>query len=112
MVIVVLVAGDLGFVVVERDVNAGDVREIRRDVVACDFDLAVLHVFGMHEENVVDHFHVFEKYGTNEAIKIAASDEAVLVHGGCSKTSISRSLDRVGPDLRMLEGSTHQTRTT
>jgi hypothetical protein len=41
-------------VVVEREVAARHVREVRRDVARADRDLAVLHVLRMDEGDLVD----------------------------------------------------------
>ena len=100
MVVAIPVAKRLGFVVIERDVDTFDEGKVGRDVAAGDLDLAVLHVLGMDEHDVVDHLHVLEQNSAHEAIEIAAGDESVLAHEGFLQNVVSRSFDRSGPDLR------------
>jgi hypothetical protein len=51
----------LGGVVVEGEADAGDVRQVRRDVAGTDLDLPVLHVLGMDEQDVVQHPSSFSR---------------------------------------------------
>ena len=72
--------------VVECQAGAFHVRQIGRDVALGDFDLAVLHVLGVDELDLVDQFEFIQQYGANQPVKIAAGDQSVflLTHGGSS----------------------------
>ena len=56
--------------------RGGEVGKVGRDVGAGDFDFSVLHVLGVHEQNVVDYSHFFEKYGADEAVEVAARHQS------------------------------------
>ena len=67
---------------VEREPDAGHVGQVRRDVAGTDLDLAVLHVLGVDEEDVVEQPELLEQRGADEAVEVGAGDEAVAC-GGC-----------------------------
>ena len=50
---------------VEREMRAFDIGQIRRDVVRRDLDFAVLHVFRMREFDVVNHVQFFQQHGAD-----------------------------------------------
>ena len=62
---------------VEGEPDAGHVREVRRDVAGADLDLAVLHVLGVDEEDVVEQAELLQERGADEAVEVGAGDEAV-----------------------------------
>lgn len=75
-------AGDahgLAQVVVKSEVGAGHVGQVGGDVAGGDGDLAVLHVLGVHELDVVDHVEFVEQHGADQAVEVAAGDEAVFL---------------------------------
>src|SRR5207237_919721 len=43
-----------------------------------DVDLAVLHVLGMDEQDVVDHAQLLEQQGTDEAVEVTPGHEPIL----------------------------------
>ena len=67
---------------IENEMRPRHVGQIRGDVLRSDLDLAVLHVFRMDEQDVVDQVQVLEEDGAYEAIEIAAGDEAVTLGNG------------------------------
>src|SRR4051812_13486599 len=67
---------------VEREVRGGDVGEVRRDVPVGDLDLAVLHVLGVDEQDVVEHVELLQQSCAHEPVEVAAGDEAVLLLRG------------------------------
>ena len=77
------VAHGFGLVVVKHQVRAGHVRQVGGDVALGDGDLAVLHVFGVDEQDVVDQLQLMEQHGAHQAIKVAAGHQSVggLAHG-------------------------------
>ena len=83
VIAVLAVAQRFRQVVVERQVGARHIGQIGRDVVRPDVDLAVLHVLGVHELDLVDQAHFVQQHGANEAVEVAAGDETVLLgaHG-------------------------------
>src|SRR3972149_8333125 len=64
---------------VERKVHAGRIGQVSRDVAIAHVDLSVLHVFGVHELDLVDQVHFVEQHGADQSVEIAASDEAILL---------------------------------
>jgi hypothetical protein len=64
-------------VVVERQRDLGAVREVRRDVVRGQLDLAVLDVLRMDEQDLVEEPQLLEQRGADEAVEVAAGDEAI-----------------------------------
>src|SRR3954468_163490 len=57
-------------VVVEAQPDARDVRQVGRDVPGPDLDLAVLHVLGVDEEDVLEDVELLEDRGADEAVEI------------------------------------------
>ena len=82
---------------VEGEADAGDVGQVGRDVAGVDLDLAVLHVLGMDEQDVVEQSELLEQRGADEAVEVGAGDEAVACCGGGVNrhTGAIGSLDRV-----------------
>ncbi len=68
---------------VEREPDAGHVGQVRGDVAGADLDLAVLHVLGMDEEDVVEQAELLQERGADEAVEVGAGDEAVPCGGRC-----------------------------
>jgi len=68
----------LAEVMVEDQVRAGHVREVRRDVLAGDLDLAVLHVFRVDELDLVHHAELLQEHGAYETVEVAARDQSIL----------------------------------
>src|SRR3546814_6375535 len=62
---------------------ARHIGQVGDDVPRADLDLAVLHVLGVDEADVVDQVQVPQQHGAGQAVEIAARDEAELaaVHG-------------------------------
>ena len=65
---------------VEGEVDAGNVGQVRRDVALGQLDLAVLHVLGMDEEDVVEHADLLEQRGAHQTVEIGARDQPVALH--------------------------------
>jgi hypothetical protein len=59
-------------------VSAFDVRQVGADVASRDLDLAVLHVLGMDEQDVVDQVELFQQDGAHQAVEIAAGHQPEL----------------------------------
>ncbi len=77
-----LQADGLAQVVVEGEVNARNVGEIRRDISAGHLDLAVLHVLRVDELDGVEDAPFLEQDGADEAVEVAAGHEPeFLCHG-------------------------------
>ena len=62
---------------VERQRDLGAVREVRRDVVRGELDLAVLDVLRMDEQDLAKEPELLEQGGADEAVEVAAGDEAM-----------------------------------
>lgn len=84
-------ANGLRQVMVERQVDARHVRQVGGDVAVGDRHLAVLHVFGVNEQDVVDHVQFTEEHSAYESVEIAASDQAVFVCHGESSCGVGCS---------------------
>ena len=75
------VAHGLGRVVVERKMGARHVGQVGGDVPVGDRYLAVLHVLGMHEFDLVDQIHFVQQNGAHKAVEVAARDKPVFLVG-------------------------------
>jgi len=75
---VALVAHGLGFVVVEHEVRARHIGQVGGDVTAGDGHLAVLHVLGMDEGDLVDQIQLIEQHRADQAVKVTAGHQAVF----------------------------------
>ena len=75
------VAEGLGEVMVEGQEHAGHEGQIGGDVALGDLDLAVLHVLGMNELDLVDQFDFVEQDGTGQTVEIAARHQTVFLVG-------------------------------
>ena len=71
---------DLRVVVIEREVDARHVRQVRRDVAVGQLDLAVLHVLGVDEEDVVEHAELLEERRAHQSVEIGARHQPVALH--------------------------------
>ncbi len=69
---------------IERQMHARNKRQIGGDVAFRNFDLAVLHVLGMDELDLVDHVELVEQNGADQAIEIAARHETIFLVGHAS----------------------------
>jgi hypothetical protein len=67
--------------VVEHQMRPRHVGQVGGDVAAGDLHLAVLHVLGVHELDVVDQVQLVEQDGTGQAVEVAARDEPVFLVG-------------------------------
>jgi hypothetical protein len=67
----------LGVVVVEGEVHALAVGEVRGDVVGAQLDLAVLDVLGVHELDRIEHVHLLEQGRADEPVEVAARHEPI-----------------------------------
>ncbi len=67
---------------VESEADAGDVGQVRSDVARAHLDLAVLHVLGMDEEDVVEQPELLQQGGAHQPVEVRAGDEAVANGGG------------------------------
>ena len=72
-------ADHLRGVVVEREVHARVVGEVRGDVGRAQLDLPVLHVLGMNELDVPEDVHLPEEGGTDQPVEIAARHQPVTL---------------------------------
>jgi hypothetical protein len=66
-------------VVVEGEVDPGDVGQVGRDVPVGDLDLAVLHVLGVDEQDVVEDPELLEQGRAHQAVEVAAGHEPVAL---------------------------------
>ena len=92
-------------VMVERERDLGAVRQVRRDVVGRKFDLAVLHVLGVDEQDVVEDPELLQQGGADETVEVAAGDQAACPCGrhdqvGRHDSWIGRSCTRLEPRER------------
>ena len=69
---------------VEREPDAGHVGQVRRDVAGADLDLAVLHVLGVDEEDVVEQTELLQERGADEAVKVRPGYQTVANGGSRS----------------------------
>jgi hypothetical protein len=63
---------------VEHQMATIDVWKIGRDVSGLHGHLAVLHVFGVHEQDVVNHPQFFEQSRANQAIEITSGHQPMF----------------------------------
>ena len=77
-------ADRLRVMVIEGDRHVRVVRQVRGDVVRAHLDLAVLHVLGVDEQDVVEHAEVLEQRRAHEPVEVRAGDEPVALGGGGS----------------------------
>ncbi|WAP67759.1 hypothetical protein [Jiella pelagia] len=71
--------------VIEDEMCPGHIWQVGGDVAAGNRDLAVLHVFWMDESDFVDEVQLLEQHAADEAVEVAAGDEAVARgRHGCS----------------------------
>jgi hypothetical protein len=64
--------------VVKRDVDASDVRQVGRNIVVADGDFAILHVLRMDEQDFVDHIQVLQQYCAHQPIEVAACYQTIF----------------------------------
>ncbi|MNR17614.1 hypothetical protein D3C85_1342860 [compost metagenome] len=72
------VAQGFGQVVVKGQMRGFDVRQVGGDVALGDVDLAVLHVFRVHELDVVDQPELVEQHRADQTIEITARHQTKL----------------------------------
>lgn len=72
------IAGVFGLMVVEHQEGLRRVGQVGGDVAPGDVDLAVLHVFGVDKQHVVNHAEFTEQDAADETIEVAAGHESVL----------------------------------
>ena len=67
----------------KNKVRAGHIGQVGGDVPLGDRNLSVLHVFGVHELDIVDQVHFLEQHGADQPVKIATGNEPefCLRHG-------------------------------
>jgi len=78
---IVLLATDalhLAQVMIEGEIDTFVERHVGRNVVVGKVDLAILHLARMDEQDVVDQLHFLEQNGADQAVEIAAGDQAEL----------------------------------
>ena len=63
-------------VMIKNQMSGFDVGQVGGDVVRTDFNLAILHVFGMDKRNIVDQIQMFEQYCTHQAVKITTCNKS------------------------------------
>ena len=90
--------------VVERDVHARVVGEVRGDVTGAELDLAVLHVLGVDELHVVEHVEMLEKGGAHQPVEVGARDQSealgLKLRHGASIGRNGRELQGIGGRVR------------
>ena len=86
-----LQAVHLGFMVVEGDGHPGVIGQVRGNIVFGELDLAVLHVLGVHEFDLVDELELLEHHGAGQTVKITSRDKSsyLLFHWGNLLNTIS-----------------------
>lgn len=65
------------------EMGRGHVRQVGGDVARADGDFSVLHVFRVHEQDVVDQAEVAQQDRADQAVEIAAGDESELFVSEC-----------------------------
>jgi hypothetical protein len=74
--------------VIEGQVHARHVRHVGGDVSFADLHLAVLHVFRMHELDVIQNAELLEQHGTHEPVEITTRHQPeFLGHQAATATS-------------------------
>ena len=63
--------------VVKGQVDIRAVGQVCGDVPGTEPDFAVLHIFGMHKHDLVDHVQFFEQHGADKAVEIAPGNQSV-----------------------------------
>ena len=67
--------------VVEHEMCSRHVGQVGGDVALGDLYLAVLHVLGVHELDVVDQVQLVQKDGASQPVEVAACDKPVFLVG-------------------------------
>ena len=70
----------LAQVMVEREKEPRDIRQIGRDIVGRHFDLTVLHVLRVDKQNPVDHVEFFKKDRADKTVEVAAGNQTIIRH--------------------------------
>src|ERR1700704_672591 len=82
----------------------GAVGEVRGDVVGGQLDLAVLHVFGMDEQDLLEDAQLFQQSSTDETVEVAAGDETVrAVEGERGTVGHTDSIGRLADSLEAFD---------
>jgi hypothetical protein len=67
-------------VVVEDQVRIRRVGEVGGDVGGPDFHLPVLHVLGMHEQDVLDQPELLEQHRADQAVEVTPGNQPISLH--------------------------------
>jgi hypothetical protein len=79
MIIVFGVTQDFRRMMIESQMDAGDIRQVSRNIPVVNLNLAILHILGMDKLDIVDQLQFVQQNRADQAIHIAASDEAESV---------------------------------
>ena len=66
--------------VVKDQVRVRRVGQVGGDVAGADLYLPVLHVFGMHEQDVLDESELLEQHSTDQPVEVTPSDQPISLH--------------------------------
>ena len=83
--------------VIEGEVHTRHVRHVGGDISFAHLHFAVLHVFRMHELDVVQNAELLEQHGTHEPVEITARHQPVFL-GHLAPTATSGQTE--GPCLK------------
>ena len=91
---------------VERKPDAGHVGQVRGDVARAHLDLAVLHVLGVDEEDVVEQTELLQERRADEAVEVGAGDQAVAN----GRSGVCVHLTNIGSPHQVLRAASRATR--
>lgn len=94
-VILLADALDLAGVVVQTKVDTLDERQVSADVLVGNRDPSLLHVVGLGEHDVVDHFQLVEQRPTDDAVEIGPRDQPEFLFSHGSGVSGSYQLCKI-----------------
>ena len=72
---------DFAEMVIDAEMGVFGIWQVGENVVAVDFDLAILHLLGLGEFHLADHLQLHQQAARNGAIEIGTSDETKFVCG-------------------------------
>ena len=94
-VILLADALDLAGVVVQTKVDTLDERQFSADVLVGNRDPSLLHVVGLGEHDIVNHFQLIEQRPTDDAIEIGPRDQPEFLFSHGSGVSGSYQLCKI-----------------
>ena len=65
-------------VMVETEMTAFNVRQVRDDIPRRDIDQSVLHILGMYKQNVIQHLKFTQQGRTHKTVEVAAGNQTIF----------------------------------